>query len=182
LPGVTAQVLEWGTPYNELVVSLKQASRSSGCRVRGFHEMRPEDIATLCGLSLEQAILAKQREYDEPFVVLDPDRSDTLVAAIEEQGCHCTRGGRFWHILGSNDKAMAVRALTEIFEQAYGPVLTIGLGDGLNDASFLNAVAAPVLIRSERSADLHARIPRCLITDRPGTAGWSDALLAMIPG
>ncbi len=175
-------VLEWGTPYQELVASLEQASKASRCRVRGFHEMPPDEIAGLCGFPLEEAVLAKQREYDEPFVVLDPYRFDALVAAIEEQGRKWTRGGRFWHILGSNDKALAVKAVAEVFVQVCGPVVTIGLGDGLNDASFLNAVAAPILIRSAQSSELQTRVPRGLLTDRPGPAGWNDALLAMIPG
>jgi len=175
------EVLEWGTPYRELVASLQRASQSSHCRVRGFHEMTVEEVATLCQLPPEQAVLATQREYDEPFLVLDPDRADKLVAAIEEQGRRWTRGGRFWHIMGANDKALAVTALGELFEKAYGPVVTVGLGDALSDVAFLNVVAVPVLIRSPHSAELKSEVPRGLLTDRPGPAGWNDALLKIIP-
>ncbi|HEY3441205.1 MAG TPA: HAD-IIB family hydrolase [Paludibaculum sp.] len=175
------EVLEWGTPYNELVASLERASHSSRCRVRGFHEMTPEEVSRLCELPLEQAVLAKQREYDEPFLIVDPERTDALIATIEGQGRRCTRGGRFWHILGANDKAHAVKALSALFEEAFGPVVTIGLGDGLNDTLFLNSVTAPILIRSSHSEELQARVPRGLLTDRPGPAGWNDALLRIIP-
>jgi hypothetical protein len=34
--------------------------------------MSVEEIAADSALSLEQAALAKQREYDEPFRILDP--------------------------------------------------------------------------------------------------------------
>ena len=176
------EVLEWGAPYAELVADLQRASQASQCRVRGFHEMTPEEVAALCDLPLSQAVLAKQREYDEPFVILDSNRAGALAAAIEKQGRHCTRGGRFWHILGANDKALAVETLTALFEQGNAPVRTIGLGDGLNDASFLNIVAAPVLIRSARAAELKARVPHGLETDRPGPAGWNEAVLALIGG
>ena len=175
------EVLEWGTPYSELVASLETASRCSQCRVRGFHEMTPEEVGRLCELPLEQAVLAKQREYGEPFLILDPERTEGLLAAIEGQGRRWTKGGRFWHILGANDKAVAVQALTALFEEACGPVVTIGLGDGLNDAGFLNLVAAPILIRSSHSGELQARVPRGEVTERPGPAGWSDALLKIIP-
>ena len=178
--GTLTKSLEWGTPYQELVADLQAASRASRCRVRGFHEMTPEEVAGLCELPLEQAVLAKQREYDEPFLVLDPDRAGALVAAIEERGKQWTRGGRFWHILGANDKALAVEALRALFERGNAPVRTIGLGDGLNDVSFLNVVDAPVLIRSAQAAELQARVPRGLVTDRPGPAGWNDAILALI--
>ena len=39
-----------------------------------------------------QAVLAKQREYGEPFVSLDPDRAGALSAMIEEQGMKWIRG------------------------------------------------------------------------------------------
>jgi mannosyl-3-phosphoglycerate phosphatase len=174
------EVLEWGTPYEELVADLARASQTSRCRVRGFHEMTVEETAALCDLPLEQAVLAKQREYDEPFLILDTDRAGVLAAAIEELGRSLTRGGRFWHILGANDKARAVGALAALFEQGNAPLRTIGLGDGLNDATFLNAVASPVLIRSPQVAELKVRVPGGTVTDRPGPAGWNDAILALI--
>jgi predicted mannosyl-3-phosphoglycerate phosphatase (HAD superfamily) len=174
------EVLEWGTQYADLVADLQRASRTSQCRVRGFHQMTAEEVATLCELPLEQAVLAKQREYDEPFLILDADRAGALATAIEHLGRHGTTGGRFWHILGANDKALAVEALHALFELGNAPVRTIGLGDGLNDASFLNVVAAPVLVRSPQVAELKARVPRGVVTDQPGPAGWNQAVLALI--
>jgi len=174
------EIMEWGRPYATLVAALQRASHSSGCRVRGFHEMTVAEVAELCELPLEQAALAKQREYDEPFVVLDPDRAGELASAIEEQGLHTTRGGRFWHILGANDKSVAVLALIALFERQHGPVRTIGLGDGWNDASFLNDVSTPVLIRSPHVDDLQRLIPRGMVTDRPGPAGWNESVLNLL--
>jgi len=174
------EVLEWGTPYPDLLAALASASKASGCRVRGFHEMPPEEVSELCGMPLTEAILAKQREYDEPFLVCDPVRAGALTIAIERQGRRWTRGGRFWHILGTNDKAVAVEALCALFRGAWSSLRTIGLGDGLNDASFLNVVDVPVLIRSPRSAELQAAVPRGRLTDRPGPAGWNDAVLSLV--
>jgi mannosyl-3-phosphoglycerate phosphatase len=174
------EVIEWGTPYQRLVADLQRASQSSQCRVRGFHEMTPEDVARLCDLPLRQAVLAKEREYDEPFVVLDPDRAGALAAAIEDLGRRSTRGGRFWHILGASDKALAVEAISALFARWNPPVRSIGLGDGLNDASFLNVVDAPVIIRSAQAAELKRRVPRGVVTERPGPEGWNEAVLALI--
>jgi len=172
-------VLEWGTPYEDLVVGLKRASQASRCGVRGFHEMSPEEVAAECGLPCEEALLAKQREYDEPFIVLDPDRADALAAAIAAQGRRLTRGGRFWHMLGANDKAVAVEALAEVFGRENRSVRTIGLGDGLNDAPFLERMDVPVLIRSPQVAELRARVSRGSVTDHAGPAGWNEAILAL---
>ena len=170
-------VIELGVSYGQLTDALASASQASGCPVRGFRAMSAEEVAERCDLPPEHAQMARQREYDEPFLVLDAGRASMLTAAIEALGLHWTRGGRFWHILGPNDKADAVRRLAELFRRANTDVRTIGLGDGLNDATFLNAVDIPILIRSPQSAELQRLVPRGSLTDCPGPEGWNQAVM-----
>jgi mannosyl-3-phosphoglycerate phosphatase len=170
-------VLEWGTPYARLVEGLACASRDAACAVRGFHGMAAGEVAELCGMPRAQAELARQREYDEPFLVPDPACEAALNAAIEARGLRVTRGGRFRHILGDNDKARAVAAVTALFARQYGALRTIGLGDAPNDAPFLGIVDIAVLLRSPRVGELQALVPRGTVTRRPGPAGWNDAVL-----
>ena len=176
------EVLEWGTPYLELVDALKQAAFLSQCQVRGFHEMSVQEVATSCAMTPELAELAKRREYDEPFVVIGSERATRLVEAIEAAGLRCTRGGRFWHITGPNDKGAALRALRGLFEQAGGPVTTISLGDGLNDAPLLKEATLPVVIRSPQAGRLQELLPNAAVTRSPGPAGWAEAVLAILNG
>lgn len=173
-------VIEWGTPYAQLAGCLHGAALSSGCRVRGFCEMTAETLAALCDLPLEQAVLAKQREYDEAFVALDPDKVEPLRIAVNDRGLRMVQGGRFWHILGANDKALAVDALIRHFSSLNGPVRTIGLGDGLNDAGFLELMDVPVLIRSPSVAQLREAVPRGIVTSLSGPAGWNEAVSRLI--
>ena len=173
-------VIELGIPYERLTGALASASRASGCPVRGFGAMNAEEVAERCGLPLAHARLARRREYDEPFLVLDPAKADSLAAAIEALGFHCTCGGRFWHILGRSDKAEAVRRLAELFRRVHTEIRTIGLGDGLNDASFLNTVDIPILIRSAQSAELQKLVPRGRATACPGPEGWNQAVIHLI--
>ena len=173
-------VLEWGTPYADLVADLRRASDASRCAVTAFHELTVEDVANLCQMPFEQAALASQREYDEPFLVIDEERTPALLAAIESYGRCWTRGGRFWHILGKNDKALAVQAVTALFERTYGEVATIGLGDSLNDVSFLQATSIPIVIRSPQSQALAARISGSTVTQMTGPEGWNQAILSLL--
>jgi mannosyl-3-phosphoglycerate phosphatase len=174
-------VLEWGVAYPDLVYDLRQASQESECPVRGFSAMTVAEVASVCNMPLEEAALAKVREYDEPFLVLDPERANALVASIGARGRRWTRGGRFWHILGENDKACAVQSLVELFERLGAPVRSIGLGDGLNDASFLNRVSIPVLIRSPHIDELKRLVPHGVISARPGPEGWNTEVMALMP-
>jgi len=173
--------IEFGTPYEELVKTLHAASSESQCRVVGFHEMSVEEVSLRCGISLEQAFLAKQREYDEPFEILDPS-VEQLLDCIESRKKRWTRGGRFYHILGANDKAHCVRLLTHFFQRAYGEVTTVGLGDSLNDARFLKAVDFPIVLKSADSARIRAMVPRAYLTDLPGPGGWNRAIMEILQG
>jgi len=173
--------IEFGTPHEELVKTLHAASSESQCRVVGFHEMSVEEVSLRCGISLEQAFLAKQREYDEPFEILDPS-VEQLLDCIESRKKRWTRGGRFYHILGANDKAHCVRLLTHFFQRAYGEVTTVGLGDSLNDARFLKAVDFPIVLKSADSARIRAMVPRAYLTDLPGPGGWNRAIMEILQG
>jgi mannosyl-3-phosphoglycerate phosphatase len=173
-------VFEFGSPYAELAGVLRRASAESRCRVRGFAALSAEEVASLCGLDPDRARLAQQREYDEPFVILDEDRTGPLLRAIEAAGMRWTRGGRFYHLTGGNDKATAVRLLLGLYRTCNPDVRTIGLGDGPNDAPFLNIVDTAFLVRSPLLDRLQAAVPAGIPTTLPGPRGWNEAVLNVL--
>jgi mannosyl-3-phosphoglycerate phosphatase len=181
VPGATVRdgydVIEWGRPYADLVAGLQAASRFTRCRVAAFHAMSAEKVARVCGLPIEDAVLAKQREYDEPFYIVDTERERQLQAAIAAQGLRCIHGGRFYHVGGDGDKAFAVRLLSAMFREKNEHIVTIGLGDSLSDASFLRAVDVPVIVRSCHATALQSLVPYARLTSHEGSAGWNEAVL-----
>ena len=142
--------------------------------------MAAEDVAAACRLPVEQALLAKRREYDEPFEILDRERSGELESALAAQGFQGVQGGRFHHVSGQHDKGCAVKALTSLFRRANRDVMTIGLGDSLNDIPLLLAVDVPVAVRSRELANVTRRVPKALVTGHEGPAGWSEAILEIL--
>jgi mannosyl-3-phosphoglycerate phosphatase len=173
-------VVEWGAPYLQLVDALKRSSDKSRCGVRGFFQMTAEQVAAETKLPLEQARLARMREFDEPFVVLDPHRATKLFQAIREQGLHCFSGSRFLHITGANNKGAATKALQQSYEDAYGPLTTVGLGDSFNDLPLLENVSIAILIRSPHSKELSRLVTQAQVTSAPGPEGWNRAVLDVI--
>jgi len=172
-------VIEFGDPYPELVRCLVQASAESNCFVRGFHQMSIEEVSVRCNMSISAACLAKEREYDEPFEILTGE-NERLTEAIEKQKKRWTRGGNFYHILGSNDKAHCVNLLIHLYTRICKHVVTVGLGDGLNDAGFLNLVDIPILLESRAIEDLKKAVPRGRQSRGPGPEGWNTAVLEII--
>ena len=173
-------VVPLGDAYAELTRALASASQASGVEVRGFAEMTDREVAAETGLTLADARLARQREFDEPFVILEPARAPELFAAIEREGKRWMSGGRFHHITGANDKAAAVRLLIALYRRQLGDVRTIGLGDAPNDAEFLREVDVPILIASPRVDQLRALVPGGQVTTLEGPAGWNATVLAVL--
>jgi mannosyl-3-phosphoglycerate phosphatase len=172
-------VIEFGTPYRELVSTLKDASQESGCLSLGFSDMSLADLCLRSRLPVNQAVLAKEREYDEPFEIVDGG-AYRLLEAIESRGKRWTRGDRFYHITGHNDKVTAVGALLDFYRGEYGKVTTAGLGDGWNDAQFLATMDVSVLVRSRFDVALKKAIPRSIVTEAPGPHGWNSAVLQLL--
>ncbi|HSF66855.1 MAG TPA: HAD-IIB family hydrolase, partial [Nitrospiraceae bacterium] len=72
------QVIELGLPYNMLRDVLKQIEEAVETPIRGFGDMSVEAVMEVTGLPRADAVLAKQREYDEPYLLQGPQ------ALIEE--------------------------------------------------------------------------------------------------
>lgn len=167
-----------GRPYSEIRAGLRQASQHSGCRVRGFGDMSDEEVAWRCRLPLGEASLARLREYDEPFVALDSDRLQAVVEALAGLGIRCSRGGRFHHAHGDNDKAEAVRILRRLYQQeADAEVEVLGLGDGPNDAAFLREADWAVVMPSPLLGEVLRLVPRAVTAPASGPQGWCEAVL-----
>ena len=173
------RVISLGSPYvgiREQFVRLRNELRIP---VTGFGDMTPAEVSELTGLSLDEAVLAKQREYGEPFVF--PGAADErMLQAIEASGLRWTQG-RLFHLMGNHHKGKAVALLRTLFERAKGPLITAGLGDSLNDLPFLLAVDHPVLVRRENgSLDPRITIPGLYCTQKIGPAGWNEAVQTLL--
>ena len=171
-------VIVIGDMYAELVSTLARASRETGVRARGFANMTDIEVAESTGLPAEQASLARRREFDEPFEVLDGQDATPLLDAIVRLGKRWTAGGRFFHLTGASDKARAVRVLADLFRRERGDTVMIGLGDAPNDVAFLREVDIPVVVASPRSAEVAREVPGATVTRLTGPAGWNEAVLA----
>ncbi|MGQ0694368.1 MAG: HAD-IIB family hydrolase [Nitrospiraceae bacterium] len=86
------QVVGLGTPYPLLRAALKEVEKELGRELRGYGDMSVDEIAARTGLSRQEAELAKQRDYDEPFIMEGPGcREETVVEAITTRALSCTK-------------------------------------------------------------------------------------------
>lgn len=177
-----------GTPYRKLVAELDAAAGMAGVRVLGFAGMSVAEVAEHTGLESREATRAMAREFDEPFLILDDDARawPRLRAEIQHRRLRATRGSRFFHIHGRNDKGEAVRRLTTWFQRALGgPVRTVGLGDSPNDTPLLRAVDRPILVARPGGRYDHetlAAVPNARRAGGVGPIGWDRAVRKLLRG
>ena len=164
----------------QVVRALHRAAAESACGLRGFSDMTVEEIASHCGMTVEQAALASQREYSEPFLLLTPKREPALLQSFLAQGLMITRGGRFFHAQRHPGKGEAVEHLIDFLTAEGRSVTSIGLGDGLNDEGFLRVVDHPIILDSAHADELQRLIPHARRTPNPGPAAWAEALLHLL--
>ncbi|MBW1743338.1 MAG: HAD-IIB family hydrolase [Deltaproteobacteria bacterium] len=176
-------VVELGMPYADLRTIWEDIRQGEGFRMKGFSEMTVEEIATHSGLTFEEARLAARREYSEPFMFSDtPEQFERLTGLLKEKELRTTRGGRFYHLIGENDKGRAVRILSQIYSETYTDrtIQTIGLGDSDNDIPMLRHVDVPIVIRKKTGEWQRIQELDPVYSDKAGPEGWAEEILALL--
>jgi mannosyl-3-phosphoglycerate phosphatase len=173
-------LFEFGTPYPQLLNSLKIAARRSNCPVTGFNDLTAQEVSSQINLPKELAELAKIREYDEPFLIHDTSKTGNLLKQIEDMRLHWTRGGRFYHIHGNNNKGMATKILRHLYREIDSPITTIALGDSLNDQSLLEIADFPIVVNSGADSELLAAALHAPLTQDHGPQGWNQAVRELL--
>lgn len=179
-------LVELGTSYSALRRALKEIEKELGVELRGYGDMSIEEIVTRTGLSWPDAELAMQRHYDEPFVMEDERCPlEALTRAITTRGLRWTKGDRFHHLMGIHDKGQAVHYLIECYrrraDHQRDRLITVGIGNSLNDLPMLNAVEQPILVQQPDGLyEPDFKLPGLILAPGPGPIGWNRAVLSLL--
>ena len=169
--------------YDQIRAFIDSERTLHGWKLRGFGDMHSDEVARLTGLPPDDAAKARQRLCSEPFVWQDdPERLDALREAAAHHGLRVVQGGRFWHLLGNTDKAIAVRRLCELFDAAgWTTAWRIAVGDSENDRRMLEQADVAVIVQRSDGSHLDAHGRQLTVrSELPGPPGWNAALLALM--
>ena len=174
------RVIRLGTPYRELRKALVEL-RAEGFPITGFGDLSTDELAKQTGLSTREALLCKERDFDEPFLFKGSgEEKARLFRSIRDKGLFTTQGVYF-HLLGDNDKGKAVKILSEIYRAQYGSLKTVALGDSPNDLPMLESVDFPVAVQRPDGRHHPAlSLPNLHKVEGAGPRGWNSAMLALL--
>jgi len=141
------EAIPYGRPYEQVVDALRLTAEELGVSVIGFNDMSVRDVAVDCGFSLRQARLAKQREYSEPFRItdLDPTAGPRLMQALRRKQWPCLNTGRYTLVSAETDQGAIVDLLLTLYRRAFGPTVTVGIGDPVTNLALLKRVDIPFI-------------------------------------
>ena len=175
------RIIEYGTSYSKIREVLKKMEGHSSGKLRGFGDFSIEEVAELCDFSQDQARLAKMREYDEPFILEDIYALDKIQKIAKNANLRVTRGGRFYHLLGKNDKGKAVLRLRDIYAKTFKRIKTIALGDSQNDLPMLEAADYPVFVQKpDGNYDPSIKLDNLILAPGIGPMGWNATILKLL--
>ena len=174
------ELIRLGASYPDLRKAIGELRRE-GYAVRGFGDMTEHEIAGLANMNISDARMAKERDFDEPFLFEETEGEVVrLTDAVHEKGFHITQG-RFFHLLGNSDKGKAVSILKGLYKRKYGEILTVAIGDSPNDIPMLKEVHYPILVQKpDGYHDTRIDIPNLLKAEGVGPEGWNRALLKLL--
>lgn len=153
-------------------------------KIEGFGDWTVARIAELTGLKHDEAVLAKEREFTEPFLIHKTEDLHKLKSVAKQAKLKIVQGGRFFHLIGENqDKGKAVEITKGLYgHPAKAPVFSIGLGDSENDIPMLESVDIPVLIPHPDGSFEKFERPNLVKAIYRGSKGWNEALKRVLDG
>ena len=168
-----------GRPADEIACSFDLLA--ARMPVRALSRLSTEKVAELTGLRPDQAEAARNREFGEAFILDDPNIDVTdLEKAVHDLGLRLTRGGRFFHLLGENDKGRAVRLLSGMYDRKHPDLLTAALGDSPNDAPMLASVQHPFLVARPDGSHNEMTLAGLVRVPLSGPAGFNLAVHSLL--
>lgn len=172
--------IKFGAQYSDLRKTV-EGLRKEGFKIKGFGDMTLKEIMEIANLSADEAEMAKERDFDEPFI-FEGDATETqrLLHAIKAKGFNYALG-RFFHIIGNTDKGKAVELLKGLYKKEFNEITTVALGDSSNDMPMFAAVDYPIVVQKPGGGyELKIEMPGLIKASGIGPEGWNNAIIKLI--
>jgi len=175
----------FGSHRAVLLETIKTIRQQHDWQFAGFNDWSIEQIQAQTDLSPEQAAMAANKQFSEPFIWQDtPENLALFAELIAEQGLKLLKGGRFYHLQGDTTKAKPIEWLKRNMVSLFGvspSCQLLCLGDNHNDIDMLNVADVAVCIKSPVAPyPTINNSNQVVYTQAEGPAGWNEAIQQLL--
>lgn len=172
----------FGASHAEISAVLDKLRARSAFKFTTFDDVDESTIAEWTGLSHAQASLTRLHEASVTLIWRDSDeRMAEFARQLNDLGLQFVHGARFWHVLdATSGKNHAANGLIDLYRrEGKKRPITVGLGDGPNDAPLLEAMDYAVIVKGLNRegvvlrSDSTAQVYR---TQHEGPEGWQEGM------
>ncbi|MGZ0709970.1 HAD-IIB family hydrolase [Coraliomargarita sp. W4R53] len=172
-----------GLSRDDILTAAHDLRRQMGYQFSGFADWSEQELVEFTGLSLPQAQRSLARLATEPITWDDSESHRVAFAeSLADKGIRMLRGGRFWHLMGSADKADGASAALKFYQDREPDVewIVVALGDSANDTAMLEAADIAVVIPHADGPHISPNAPRVVHAPFPTSKGWNVAVLSIL--
>ena len=177
------EIVILGESFLTVRAGIEQAREEADIQLFGYADLSLDEIKEITQLEEDFAMRAATRDFSETLLKGDKldERFRQFQNLLSSWGLSCVSGGKFHTVMGQgSDKGVAVNVLTDLFNQEFGTVRTVGLGDSANDLPLLQAVDTGYLVQRSDRTWLTANDECIQKVEGVGPEGWIKVAQSLI--
>jgi mannosyl-3-phosphoglycerate phosphatase len=149
------QAVEFGRAYADVVDILHRTAERQRIDIVGFSDMSIEEVARECRLPLLEARLAKLREYEEPFRLVDPSlpARSRLFKALEAAGLRGTEDRPFDRAGAPVDSTVGMQLLMGLYQRGRADLITVGVTNMAPDGNLFRLVDHAIMAADDNPGE-----------------------------
>lgn len=167
-----------GTPRVQFLESLFSLKQELHLNYESFGDATVEDVVRWTGLAPLDAQKAMEREATEPLLWHDTEQAlDKFRQKLQPLQLQCVKGGRFYHVMGTFNKASCFPKLKEYYSSCWQEeVKIVALGDSQNDLPMLEQADISLVIPSDRGIKIKPNRNDVFFATQTAPDGWQEGI------
>ena len=147
-------------------------------KVTFISSLNSKEQEKIFGLPNDKLLLANQRMHSIP-ILFNGTKNEKIIftKTIDKIGLSIQSGGRIMNICDKTDKSNAmIKTLEIIKKQIKREIITIGVGDNLNDIEMIKNSDFPCLVKNKNFDNSMINIGNLIMSTEPSPKGWADVI------